>query len=275
MQALLRLSWAVLLLPSVFGCGRLAYRPNQTAAALTPQQQSLVAQQQAQMQQRARALDRDNQELEALLAQARQQTQLLEDQISATREQLRSTNEQLLATRTENDQLRNKTTALAASVRTRAGATIRANNSLLQNLSIKEIPGVQLRQDGDVIRVEIAGEQLFLPGSPYLKKGSESLVHTIAADLHRAYPDNYIGIEGHTDNGTAPSQQYPSKHHLSVARALAVYAVLASSRALPAQQMFVIGHGANHPLVSNATTAGQARNGRVELVVYPETIRRR
>ncbi len=38
----------------------------------------------------------------------------------------------------------------------------------------------------------------------------------------------------------------------------------------PAKQLFVIGHGANHPVVSNATKSGQARNRRIELVVYPE-----
>jgi outer membrane protein OmpA-like peptidoglycan-associated protein len=39
--------------------------------------------------------------------------------------------------------------------------------------------------------------------------------------------------------------------------------------------MFVLGHGENFPLSSNATTAGQARNRRVEVVVYPETVGQR
>ena len=270
---------AYLLLPSVFGCGRFVYQPTQQpnpqAAALAPQQQVQVAQQQLQFQQRAQALDRDNQELESLLAQARQQQQLLQEETNATRSQLRTMNEQLLAMRTENEQLRSKTSAIAASVRNRTDASIRANNSLLQNLTIGEMPGIDVRQDGDVIRVEIPEEQLFLPGSPYLKKGAESLLHTIAAELHRAYPDNFIGIEGHTDNSPPRTQQYPSSHHLAVGRALAVFAALVSNRSMPPNQVFVIGHGSNHPIVSNATPAGQARNRRVELVVYPETLSRR
>ena len=32
----------------------------------------------------------------------------------------------------------------------------------------------------------------------------------------------------------------------------------------------LVAHGANHPLVSNATAAGRARNRRVELVIYPD-----
>ena len=35
-------------------------------------------------------------------------------------------------------------------------------------------------------------------------------------------------------------------------------------------QLFLVAHGANHPLVSNATAAGRARNRRIELVVYPD-----
>ena len=36
------------------------------------------------------------------------------------------------------------------------------------------------------------------------------------------------------------------------------------------KQLFLVAHGTNHPLVSNATAAGRSRNRRVELVVYPD-----
>jgi len=39
---------------------------------------------------------------------------------------------------------------------------------------------------------------------------------------------------------------------------------------LAAKQLFLVAHGANHPVVSNATSAGRARNRRMEFVVYPE-----
>jgi flagellar motor protein MotB len=65
-----------------------------------------------------------------------------------------------------------------------------------------------------------------------------------------------------------------NQHHLSLGQALAVYDVLLTQVRLPAQQLFVAGHGANHPLYSNATTPGKQRNARVELVIYPETVRK-
>ena len=54
------------------------------AVTLSPQQQTAMAQQTQQYQQRAAALDHDNQELQSMLAQSKQQTQILQDQVRAT-----------------------------------------------------------------------------------------------------------------------------------------------------------------------------------------------
>jgi len=274
--------WGLVLITLASGCGRLVYKPNRTAGAngagavggfagqQQTQQMQLIAQQSQEYQTRAQSLDKDNQELESLLAQSRQQIQLLTDEVTATRDQLRTTTEQLLAVRDDNQQLKTKTTALVASSRQRAGAEIRANNSLMKNLTLGQIPGVSVRQDGDVVRAEITGDQVFMPGSNYLKNGADQLIQSVAAELRRNFPDQIIGIEGHTDNTPTHSQQFPSNHHLSAAQALAVYNSLMQRGTIAAQQLFVIGHGANHPVVSNATDAGKARNRRVEFVVYPE-----
>lgn len=261
----------VLLLASS-GCGRVVFQPSQNGAATMQQQMQTLAQQTQEYQLRAQELDRNNQELETMLAQARQQNQLLNDEISTTRQQLKTTADQLLAMRQSNSQLESKTNALLASVEKRAGAEIRSNNSLLKNLNINDIPGATVRQDGDVVRVEISSDQLFMKGSPYLQNNAEQLLHSVAAELRRNFPENIIGIEGHTDDRPTHSQQHPSNHHLSVAQALAVYNALVNRGTVPAKQMFVIGHGPNHPVVSNATESGQARNRRIEMVVYPERV---
>jgi len=135
------------------GCGRLVYTPNKQTAGAAQQQMQLIAQQNQEYQTRAQSLDKDNQELESLLAQSRQQIQLLSDEVNATRDQLRTTTDQLLAMREDNTQLQSKTSALVASAQHRASAEIRANNSMLKNLTVDNIPGVSVRQDGDVLRV--------------------------------------------------------------------------------------------------------------------------
>ena len=116
------------------GCGRLVYKPNgQTAGAQQQMQQmQVLAQQNQEFQTRAQSLDKDNLELESLLAQSRQQIQLLTDEVNATRDQLRTTTEQLLALRDSNQQLESQTKTLMASANQRAGAEIRANNTMLK-----------------------------------------------------------------------------------------------------------------------------------------------
>jgi flagellar motor protein MotB len=255
------------------GCGRLAFTPaGQQAVTLSPQQQQALAQQTQQFQQRAVDLDRDNQELESLLAQSRQQTQLLEDQLRATQQQLQDTSTRLAAVQFDNDQLHSRTSALAASVQTRNSAEIRANNSLLRSLTVANMPGINVRQDGDVIRIELPADRLFGPGTPQLKYEADSLLRSVAADLTQNYPRQLIGIEAHTDTSPPTSPQLPTDQHLSVAQAMAVYDALTRTGGMPPKQLFVVGHGGKHPIVSNATDAGRARNRRIEVVVYPETM---
>jgi flagellar motor protein MotB len=170
--------------------------------------------------------------------------------------------------------LRSRTSALVANVQTRSQAEIRANNSLLRTLTISSMPGINVRQDGDVIRIEVPSDQLFNLGSSQPKPGADGLLRAIAADLSQNYPQQLIGIEGHTDGSPVTSPQFPTDQHLAVAQAMTVYDGLTRAGGMPARQLFVVAHGGSHPIVSNGTDAGRARNRRIEIVVYPETIRR-
>ena len=58
----------------------------------------------------------------------------------------------------------------------------------------------------------------------------------------------------------------------SLARAQAVFEYLVARSRLRPNQLFVVGHGGNHPVVSNATTAGKLHNRRVELAIYPDRV---
>lgn len=256
------------------GCGRVVFRPDQPvgpqAVTLNPQQQQALAQREQELQGRADQLDRDNAELESLLAQSRQQVQLLNDQIVATQGQLRATAERLASSQENNTELRERTDALLASSQTPAATVgFTPNSSLLEPVRLSGLPGVSVRQDGDVIRVAAAVDELFYTASPQMQPTGERLVERIAAQLFQAYPGHMVGIEGHTDGAPTGSAQYPTAHHLSVAQATAVYDALRRGGA-PVSQLFVIGHGSNHPVVSNATEAGRRKNRRLEMVVYPE-----
>jgi flagellar motor protein MotB len=236
----------------------------------TEQQQTALSRQYQQLQDRANALDRDNQEMSTLLAQARQQTKVSEDQLAAVRDQLRSVTSQLAQTRTDKEGVDKRVQAMTASMQRQGGVSITPNNSFLQTLPAINIAGVFVRRDGDVIRVEMPGNSLFEPGSSRLKPGAANMISDVAAELVRTYPDQIIGVEGHTDADPVVGNQWRNNHELSVARAMTVYDVLTTRTQLKNNQLFVVGHGSNHPILSNATNEGKQRNRRIELVVYPD-----
>lgn len=234
------------------------------------QQQTTLAQQNQELTTRASTLDEDNQELSSMLAQAKQESQLLDNQLTALREQLGDTAAQLAAVRADSLRTSERSNALAASLRNRGGAEITANSSLRGDVPLVDLPGVEVRHDGDVIRIELPGNRLFAPGSARLLPDAATLIEQVADEVSRIYPNQIIGVEGHTDSDPIQSSDWQNNHQLSVGRAMAVYDHLAARTRLGADQLFVVGHGENHPVVSNATPAGKERNRRVELVVYPE-----
>ena len=122
-----------------------------------------------------------------------------------------------------------------------------------------------------MIRVELPGSRLFESGGAQLRPGAANLIADAAAELRRNYPDQIIGVEGHTDSDPIVGGQLRKNHELSIARAMAVYDVLTSQHAdCGPDQLFVVGHGVQPSGRVQRHAEGKQRNRRVELVVYPE-----
>jgi flagellar motor protein MotB len=236
------------------------------------QQQANIARQFEELKSRAGNLDKENQELQAQIAQTRQETKVAEEQLAALRDELRSVNARLAEAQLAKQTSEKRVQAMEASLKRQGSVTITPNNSFLQTLPAIHLPDISVRRDGDVIRVVLSGNRLFEPGTARLRPGGTELVAAAANELLRTYPDQIIGIEGHTDNDPVAGNTWRNNQELSVARALVVYDVLTSRTRLQKDQLFVVGQGANRPLVSNATPEGKQRNRRIELVVYPEKI---
>ncbi|MGI6415973.1 MAG: OmpA family protein [Thermoguttaceae bacterium] len=234
------------------------------------EQQLAMQRQNQQLQGRVASLDQNNQELSALVAQLRQQTKVAQDEAALLRNQLSTTASQLARLREEKKAADQQTEALTASLQRQQGATIRPNNSLLAAMPSINLRGVETRRDGDVIRIELAADQLFQQGTNQFLPNAGQLITSAAAEILRTYPNQMIGIEGHTDSDPVQNYQFRNNTQLSTAQAAAVHDVLLSQSRIQPGQVFVVGHGGNHPVVSNATAAGKQRNRRVELVIYPE-----
>ena len=218
---------------------------------------------------RASALDADNRDLHTELARTDQQNQLLKQELSLVREQLAKLTNQVRETELAEQEATRQVEALQASVTRGGGAILKANNSLKDSLHLIQIAGLEVRQDGDVIRIEVPADQLFQPGTSQMLPSAYSLLDQVASSLNRAYPRHKIGVEGYADNSSVSAG---SSHQVTSAQASVVVDNLIRRNRFPESELLTVSHGANHPRASNATPAGRAKNRRIEFVVYPETV---
>jgi flagellar motor protein MotB len=132
------------------------------------------------------------------------------------------------------------------------------------------IPGAEVVNDGNAVRIRVANTILFDPGKRDLKPNATKVLDQVASSVRRNYPNQLIGIEGHTDADPIKKSGWKDNHDLSYQRAKAVYEYLCSRGGIPADQLFIAAYGPNHPIASNTSSSGKAQNRRVEFVVRPD-----
>ena len=267
--------WHWFLLSAILGlsaCNQNPLMPMQQVAGYPQQPQALQSNptQLYDLDRRTSGLDANNRDLTSMLAQSRQQVQYLREQLALVQQQLGETTKRFQESQVAKMEMEKRIQALETTAARRGGAVITANNSLQQTLRKVDIQGLEVRQEGDAIRIELPVDQLFAPGTAQLVGSAFPILDRVAGELSRNYPKQLIGIEGHTDS--TPVYGSVSNHQLAAAQALAVFDQFTRRNRLPTQQFFLSAQGSNKPSTSNATQAGRAKNRRIELVVFPDTI---
>lgn len=127
----------------------------------------------------------------------------------------------------------------------------------MQNMHVLEAnAGVVIRLQDDV---------LFETGRADLRPDALPIIARVAALLRDLQGYN-VRVEGHTDDRPIATPEFPSNWELSVARALSVVRALIADGINP-RELSAAGYGEYHPIASNATSEGRARNRRVEIVI--------
>jgi chemotaxis protein MotB len=132
-----------------------------------------------------------------------------------------------------------------------------------------EVQAVIDRQ-GLVVHV-LTDKLLFASGSATLRPAGLPLLAEIGhlLNIDQKHP---ITVEGNTDNQPIQSSQFPSNWELSTDRATTVVRYLIA-HSIQDQRLSAAGYADLHPLASNATATGRARNRRVDIVLdrmYPD-----
>lgn len=278
MNSVLRLSILIIAAALLFpgGCQRNQFAQNPNPAAM-PQTSTAMQQRYAQLQselqlakQRANRLDADNQDLSARLASSQQQIDVMKDETKLLKQRLTETARQLKDVQLAKNNTDRRLQTLQASTQQRGGATITANNSLQNRLKKIEISNLKVVADGDVVRIRIPSDRLFVQGTGQLQQSAPRLLDDVANAIRKHYPRQIIVIEGHTDN-TPSSGLVMSNHALTSAQAISVFNHMTRNGGLPTRQLRTMAFGDTNPQFSNAYSDGRSLNRRIELVVYPET----
>jgi len=121
-----------------------------------------------------------------------------------------------------------------------------------------------IERRGLVVRV-LTDKLLFDSGQATLQPQGDPLLEEVASLLNvdKTHP---ITVEGNTDNQPIATAAFPSNWELSTARATTVVRFLIA-HGVGAERLAAAGYAALHPVDSNATADGRARNRRVDIVL--------
>lgn len=131
---------------------------------------------------------------------------------------------------------------------------------------------VRVTQNSRGVSVEINASVLFDPGDARLTAESTEALRAVAVLLKDDSHD--VQVEGHTDNQPIRNTLYPSNWELSSVRAASVVRLFIDAGVAPTR-LTAVGHAANHPVSSNASLEGRARNRRVAVTILsglPDTV---
>jgi chemotaxis protein MotB len=123
---------------------------------------------------------------------------------------------------------------------------------------------MNVSQTGRGVELEINASALFNVGEAALQTEARQTLADVAKTL--AAEEFAIEVEGHTDNLPISTAQFPSNWELSSARASSVVRLFIE-QGITAKRLTAKGAADNHPVLSNDTPEGRARNRRVTITV--------
>jgi chemotaxis protein MotB len=129
---------------------------------------------------------------------------------------------------------------------------------------------VQIQQLQNQLKVTIVNEILFPEGGWEVNKAGEQTLDKIVPTL-KSLDKQLIEVDGFTDNvpiGPELKSRFPSNWELSTARATDVVRYL-TSKGINPNILSATGFGDTHPVASNDTPQGRAKNRRIEIVLKP------
>ncbi|MDR1538721.1 MAG: OmpA family protein [Clostridiales bacterium] len=124
---------------------------------------------------------------------------------------------------------------------------------------------VSMNIDERGLVVSLNDTVLFDLGSSSIKPEARNELIQIGEALNAV--DNYIRVEGHTDNLPISTGRYASNWELSAERATNVVRLLIDAAGVSPQKLSAVGYAEYKPVSDNSTSEGRAKNRRVDIIL--------
>lgn len=111
----------------------------------------------------------------------------------------------------------------------------------------------------------LTDKALYDSGSADLRPATRQVLDEVSSFLKST--DNYIRVEGNTDNVPINTAAYPTNWELSAARAIAVTRYLVEKDTLSPERISPAGYGEWRPITDNKTEGHRQLNRRVDIVI--------
>jgi chemotaxis protein MotB len=166
------------------------------------------------------------------------------------------------ATETPDDSVSAAPTPVPATAEDKETARVRERLIEAAQLEISRgVIAIHESSAGLTVSLEEAG--FFNSGAADIRPSALPVLERIAAAL----PESALRVEGHTDDVPIHTPQFASNWELSSARASSITRLLLAHPKIHPELMSVAGYAEFHPVASNATADGRARNRRVDIVI--------
>ena len=119
------------------------------------------------------------------------------------------------------------------------------------------------------VTVTLENSLLFDSGKATLKRATSTELDHIREVLKQKYAGKRVDVVGHTDSDPIrkTKDKWKDNLELSAQRAISVARYLIQ-KGIAEDEIRAVGCGESRPVASNASSAGKAKNRRVEIVVY-------
>ena len=120
--------------------------------------------------------------------------------------------------------------------------------------------------------IEDKGLIISFKDSMFFESGKADITDSMKEQLDKVSKllnimNNYIRVEGHTDNVPIKNNDFSSNWKLSVLRASNVVEYLIDSNKISPDRISAVGYGEYRPIASNEGESGRSKNRRVDIVI--------